>query len=159
QGALAATIKKAMLADVPVSELDPVVADTLAVASQPLTPEQSHLPTTGLRQASCDTGHGTLTIGINADAANNPWWNIRRAEATAQAIAYPQVKRIIYTSSPTGDIAEVLANLRSLIAQKVDVIVDNPDFGPAILPVVQQAKDAGIVFELANAPLPHDPLD
>ena len=123
-----------------VADLDPVMADTMAVASVPLTTEQNALLATCMSQASCDTGHGTLTIGINADAANNPWWNIRRAEATAQAIAYPQVKRIIYTSSPTGDIAEVLANLGSLIAQKVDIIVDNPDFGPAILPVVSRPR-------------------
>ena len=159
QKALAATIRRALFDDVPVADLDPVMANTMAVASVPLTDEQNALLATCMSQASCDTGHGTLTIGINADAANNPWWNIRRAEATAQAIAYPQVKRIIYTSSPTGDIAEVLANLRSLIAQKVDIIVDNPDFGPAILPVVQQAKDAGIVFVTANAPLPDDTLD
>src|SRR6478735_746884 len=43
QTALSATIKKAMLDDVSASELDPVVADALAVASQPLTPEQSQL--------------------------------------------------------------------------------------------------------------------
>ena len=159
QEALASTIRRALFDDVPVADLDPVMANTMAVASVPLTAEQNELLATCMSQASCDTGHGTLTIGINADAANNPWWNIRRAEATAQAIAYPQVKRIIYTSSPTGDIAEVLANLRSLIAQGVDIIVDNPDFGPAILPVVQQAKDAGIVFVTANAPLPDDTLD
>ena len=154
QTALAKTIRQALFADVKVADLDPVMADTMAVASVPLTTEQNALLATCMSQASCDTGHGTLTIGINADAANNPWWNIRRAEATAQAIAYPQVKKIIYTSSPSGDIAEVLANLGSLIAQKVDIIIDNPDFGTAILPVVQQAKDAGIVFITANAPLP-----
>jgi ABC-type sugar transport system substrate-binding protein len=159
QDALAATIKKALFADVPVSDLDPVMANAMAVASQPLTDEQNALLETCMQQASCDTGHGTLTVGINADAANNPWWNIRRAEATAQAIAYPQVKKIIYTASSSGDIAEVLANLRSLIAQQVDIIVDNPDFGPAILPVIQQAKDAGIAFVTANAPLPNDSTD
>ena len=156
QGALAATIKKAMLADIPVAQLDPVMANAMAVASQPLTPEQNALLATCMHQASCDTGRGTLTVGINADAANNAWWNILRAEATAQAIAYPQVKRIIYTSSPTGNIAEVLANLRSLIAQRVDIIIDNPDFGAAILPVAQQAKDAGIAYVTFNAPLPDD---
>lgn len=159
QQALSSTIRRALFADVPVSNLDPVMANAMAVASVPLTTEQNDLLTTCMRQSSCDTGHGTLTIGINADAANNPWWNIRRAEATAQAIAYPQVKKIIYTSSSTGDIAEVLSNLRSLIAQRVDIIVDNPDFGAAILPVVQQAKDAGIVFVSANAPLPEGSTD
>jgi ABC-type sugar transport system substrate-binding protein len=155
-GALAATIKKAMLADIPAAQLDPVMANAMAVASQPLTPEQNTLLGTCMRQASCDTGRGTLTVGINADAANNAWWNILRAEATAQAIAYPQVKRIIYVSSPSGNIAEVQANLRSLIAQRVDVIIDNPDFGAAILPLAQQAKDAGIAYVTFNAPLPDD---
>ena len=156
QNALKATIKKALFADVPVSQLDPVIANTFAVASVPLTADQNKLLETCMRQASCDTGRGTLTIGINADGANNLWWNVRRAEATAQAIQYPQVKRIIYTSSASGNIAEVLANLRSLITQRVDIIIDNPDFGPAILPVVQQAKAAGIAFITANAPLPDD---
>lgn len=156
QTALAATIKKATLADIPVDQLDPVFANAMAVASQPLTPEQDALLDTCMHQASCDTGRGTLTIGINADAANNPWWNILRAEATAQAIAYPQVKRIIYVSSPSGNIAEVLANLRSLIAQRVDIIIDNPDFGAAVLPLAQQAKDAGIAYISFNAPLPDD---
>lgn len=156
QKALATTIRKALLADVPISGLDPVVADTLAAASIPLTPEQNKLLDTCLRQSSCDTGRGTLTIGIDASAANNPWWNIRRAEATAQAIAYPQVKRIIYTSSANGNIAEVLANIRSLITQRVDVIVEDPVFGSAILPAVQQAKQAGVAFVTANSPLPAD---
>ena len=159
QAALASTIRRALFAEVPVADLDPVMANTMAVASVPLTDEQNALLETCMNQASCDTGRGTLTIGINADAANNPWWNIRRAEATAQAIAYPQVKRIIYTSSTTGNISEVLANLRSLITQRVDIIVDNPDFGAAILPVVQQAKDAGIVFVTANAPMPDETID
>ena len=153
QKALADTIHRALFANVPVSQLDPVMANTMAAASVPLTPEQNALLQKCIKQASCDTGHGTLTIGINATDANNPWWNIRRAEATAQALAYPQVKKIIYTSS-SGNIAEVLANLRSLIAQRVDIIVDNPDFGAAILPVVRQAKSAGILFITANAPLP-----
>ena len=87
QTALAKTIRQALFADVKVADLDPVMADTMAVASVPLTTEQNALLATCMSQASCDTGHGTLTIGINADAANNPWWNIRRAEATAQAIA------------------------------------------------------------------------
>jgi ABC-type sugar transport system substrate-binding protein len=153
QQLLAATIKKALLAPVPVSQLDPVVADTLAVASQPLTAAQNTLLATCLHQNSCETGHGSLTIGINADSQDNPWWNIRRAETTAQAIAYPQVKRIIYTSA-NSDIAQALANLRSLIAQRVDIIVEDPEFGAAVLPAVRQARQAGIVVVTENSPIP-----
>ncbi|KRF22413.1 hypothetical protein ASG91_19100 [Phycicoccus sp. Soil802] len=151
---LDAAIKRATLDSVPASDLDPVVADALAVASEPLTPEQTALLKKCLSQRSCETGRGTLTIGINADFTNNPWWNIRRAEAVAQAIAYPQVKKIIFTSATSGEISEVLANLRSLIAQKVDVIVEDPVFGAAILPAAKQAKAAGIAFVTANSPLP-----
>lgn len=151
---LQATVHKALLAPVPVSRLDPVVADSLAVASKPLTNAQKALLQKCLNQRSCDTGHGTLTVAINADFTNAPYWSIRRAEATAQAIAYPQVKRVIYTSAASGDIAQVLANLRSLIAQKVDIIVEDPVFGGAILPAVRQAKAAGIAFVTANSPLP-----
>src|SRR5690349_21427919 len=43
QDQLAATITKAFLTDVPVDDLDPVVADTLAVASVPLSDENEAL--------------------------------------------------------------------------------------------------------------------
>ncbi|MDQ0029058.1 sugar ABC transporter substrate-binding protein [Arthrobacter bambusae] len=153
---LAATAKKALLADVPVAQLPPVVADTFAVASKPLTDAQLQQLKTCLGARSCDTGHGTLTVAINADFTNNPWWSVRRAEATAQAIAYPQVKRIIFTSSSSGNIAEVLSNLRSLIAQKVDIIVEDPVFGPAVLPAAKEALTAGIAFVTENSPLPNE---
>ncbi len=156
---LAATAKKALLADVPVSQLPPVVADAFAVASKPLTDAQLQLLKTCLSQRSCDTGQGTLTVAINADFTNNPVWSTRRAEATAQALAYPQVKRIIFTSSSSGNIAEVLANLRSLISQKVDIIIEDPVFGAAILPAAKEAKAAGITFVTANSPLPPEAAD
>lgn len=150
---LKAAIKRVILADVPVANLPPVVADTLAVASIPLTDEQTAKLKECLSQTSCETGHGTLTVGINADFTNNPWWSVRRAEATAQALAYPQVKKIVFTTSTKGDVAEVLANLRSLVAQKVSFIVEDPIFGGAILPAAKLAKDAGIPFITENGPL------
>ncbi|RNM12174.1 substrate-binding domain-containing protein [Nocardioides pocheonensis] len=153
-GQLQATIEKAMLAPVSTSDMDPVVADSLAVASMPVTDEQKALLKKCLSQRECDTGRGTLTVAINADFTNAPYWSIRRAEGTLQAISYPQVRKVIYTSAESGDIAQVLANLRSLIAQKVDIIVEDPVFGGAILPAVKQAKAAGIAFVTANSPLP-----
>jgi ABC-type sugar transport system substrate-binding protein len=150
---LQTAIKRIFLDDIPVSDVPPVVADTLAVGSTPLTAEQTALLKKCLSQTSCETGHGTLTVGINADFTNNPWWAVRRAEATAQAIAYPQVKKIIFTTSTAGNVAEMLANLRSLIAQQVDFIVEDPIFGGAILPAAMLAENAGIPFITENGPL------
>lgn len=152
QKALAATIKKTFLTDIPAGELDPVVADTMAAASQPFTAEQSDLFKKCLQQGSCDTGRGSLTVAIALQTANS-WNNIFRGEATAQALAYPQVKKIVYNNA-NGDVAAVLANLRSLIAQRVDIIVTDPVFGGAIASALQQAKQAGITVVTVNTPLP-----
>lgn len=154
QAALAATIKKTFLTDIPVSDLDPVVADTMAAASKPMTAEQNQLFKTCLQQSSCDTGHGKLTVAL-AMQSSNAWGNIFRGEATAQALAYPQVKKIIYNNG-NGDVAAVLANLRSVIAQKVDIIITDPVFGGAIASALQQAKQAGITVVTVNTPLPDD---
>ncbi|UZX03023.1 substrate-binding domain-containing protein [Arthrobacter sp. CDRTa11] len=154
QQALAATIKKTFLTDIPVSELDPVVADAMAAASKPLTPEQNELFKTCLQQSSCDTGRGSLTVAIALENSNS-FASIMRGEATAQALAYPQVKRIVYNNA-NGDVAAVLANLRSLVAQKVDIIVTDPVFGGAISSALQQAKQAGVTVVTYNTPLPSD---
>lgn len=156
QAAVAATVKKAFLGDVDPASLDPVVLKALTIASVPLTPEQEALLNKCMTQRSCETGNspGNLTVGINADFTNNPYWNIRRAEALAQAIATPEIGKIIYTGAPDGNISQVLANLKSLIAQRVDIIVEDPAFGAAILPAAQQAKQAGIAFVTANSPIP-----
>ncbi|OPX05243.1 hypothetical protein B1790_32870 [Mycobacterium sp. AT1] len=151
-GALAEAIKKTFLTDVPVSRLDPVIVDALAVASQPLTPEQNRLFEQCIEQNSCDTGRGSLTVGLALEG-NNSWTNIFRGEATAQAIASPQVARIIY-SNGNSNIATVLANLRSMITQQVDIIVTDPVFGPTVLPVLEKAKRAGITVVSVNTPLP-----
>ena len=154
QAQLATAIRSTFLTDVDKSKLDPVVGNSLAVASQPLTPQQNDLLRTCLQQASCDTGHGNLTVALARDNAN-PWSSIFRAEFTAQAIAYPQVRKIVYTNA-NGNVAAAIANLRSLIAQRVDVIVTDALFGSAILPTVKQAEQAGIVFVNVNTPLPPD---
>jgi ABC-type sugar transport system substrate-binding protein len=154
-GQLEATVKRALLDSVPVDKLDPVVANAIAVASKPLTGDQQALLEKCLSAPTCETGRGTLTVGISLYPVGNAARAIWRAETTAQALAYPEVKKIVYVGSGTN-IAEVQANLRSLIAQKVDIIVDDPVFGAAILPVAKQATDAGITFVTGNSPLPKE---
>ena len=150
QKALAATVKKAFLTDLPVSELDPVVANAMAVASTPLNADQSRLLRTCLQKDVCDTGRGSLTVAFPNDNTN-PWRSVFRAELTAQAVASPQIKRFIYNNA--SDVASFLANFRSLIAQRVDVIVMDSIYASAILPVVKQAKQAGITVVQVQTPI------
>ena len=150
QTALATTIRKAFLADIPTSRLGPVAADAMAAASNPLSSDQEKLLRTCLERASCDTGHGGLTVAFPNDESN-PWRSMFRAELTAQALAYPQIKRIVYTNSK--DIAGFLANFRSLVAQQVDVIVMDSVYASAILPAVRQARQSGIAVIQTGTPV------
>jgi hypothetical protein len=153
QAALTATIKKAFLTDVPVDSLDPVVKNAMAVASTPLTAEQNTLLETCLRKSVCETGRGSLTIAFPNDNVNT-WRSTFRAELTAQAIASPQIAKIVYNNA--ADVATEIANLKSLIAQRVDIIVMNTIYASAILPTVKEAKAAGITVIEAQAPIPDE---
>ena len=67
-------------------------------------------------------------------------------EFILQALTYPEIGEIIYTSSHLGspNQSDPLADFRSAISQGADVIVTYPDIGDAYLPVFQEAKAAGI---------------
>jgi ABC-type sugar transport system substrate-binding protein len=149
--AVAATIKRAFLKDIPADSLSPAVRKTMEVASAPFTPAMEAKLRECLRRNVCETGRGTLTIAFPNDNIN-PWRQTFRAEITAQAIASPDVAKIIYSYG--SDIASWLANFKSLIAQKPDIIVMNTIWGAAVLPAVTQAKAAGIVVVEAETPLP-----
>ena len=118
QTQLAATAKRALLADVPVSDLPPVVADAFAVASKPLTDAQTALLKKCLTQRSCDTGHGTLTVAINADFTNNPCGASVGLRPRLRRSPILKSRKSSSPAASSGDIAEVLANLRSLIARR-----------------------------------------
>ncbi|OZF07787.1 hypothetical protein CH300_05065 [Rhodococcus sp. 15-1154-1] len=148
-----ATIDKAFLQPVTADSLDPTILNTMAVASVPLTSEQDATFAQCMQSNVCETGRGSLTVAFANDNVN-PWRSIFRGEVTAQAIASPQVAKIVYNSST--DVAGFLANFQSLVAQRVDIIVLNSIYGGAVGPVLQQAKDAGILVVEAHTPLPDD---
>ncbi|MGC5172749.1 substrate-binding domain-containing protein [Microbacterium sp. DT81.1] len=154
---LADTIRKAFLTDIPVEDLDPVVADTLAVASEPLNEENEALLAQCLQQPVCDTGRGTLKVGIPIFVTANAYTNVNRAEATAQLLAYPEVKEIHYSIS-NGDIAASISNVQNLITQDVDAIIVDLALGAAMNSVLQEATDAGIIVINVNTPASADTL-
>ncbi|KQS64254.1 hypothetical protein ASG41_16415 [Modestobacter sp. Leaf380] len=151
--ALQDVINRAFLTDIPADDLDPTIRQTMEVAAQEWTPENQDLLETCLAENVCETGRGTLTVAFPNDNIN-PWRQTFRAELTAQAIASPDVARIIYSLGT--DTTSWLANFNSLVAQQPDVIVMNSIYGSAIAPAVQRAKSAGIIVVEAETPLPSE---
>ncbi len=147
------TIKKAFFADVAVDDMDPTLVNALKVAATPLTAEQTAKLQECMSSNVCDTGHGDLTVGIADSFGGIPWRVQSRLEATAQALVYPQVRKIIYTDGG-GDLQKSLANFRSLMSQNVDVITGYFDFASSMLQLVRQANKQGIAVVTYIGPVP-----
>jgi hypothetical protein len=135
------------------SKLKPYELDAFKLAAQPISDKERELLSTCLKQSPCDTGHGNLTIAYADSFGGNPVRHVYRAIITLQLLRYPQVRKIIYTDG-AGDLRKTQANMRSLVAQKVDGIFGIFDFGAAMLPIARQAAAAGIpvVSESQNIP-------
>ncbi|MGE4425220.1 MAG: substrate-binding domain-containing protein [Solirubrobacteraceae bacterium] len=146
-------IRRAFFADVPVDEIDPVMVSALRVAAQPLTPEQQAKLAECIGKAECDTGRGDLVVGIADPFGGIPWRQQARVEATAQALAYPQVRKIIYTDGNANQ-QQSLANFRSLMSRDVDVIVGYFDFASSMLNLIKQAHQRGISVVPYIGPVP-----
>lgn len=122
----------------------PIVTEAFKHAAMDLTPEQRELALKCWKDSVCETGHGTLTVAYADGFGENVWRQVTKMEFIAQALTYPDVKKIIYTSAG-GDAAKAVSDLRAYIAQKVDVIVYFADAGPALLPTIKEATAAGII--------------
>jgi ABC-type sugar transport system substrate-binding protein len=150
--ALQAAIQHGFLSNrITYSSLNPVLQRTINKAATPLTAAQWSKLQECLRATSCETGHGTLTVGLANDGIN-PWRQTWRAEFTAAAIQSPEVAKIIYNLGVS--VPQWIANVNSLIAQKVDIIAMNSVYGAAVLPAVQAAKSAGVIIVQVGTPMP-----
>jgi ABC-type sugar transport system substrate-binding protein len=97
----------------------------------------------------CETGTGgPITVALADGFGENFWRQMTHMEFILQALTYPEIGKIIYTTAfmySTGDAARSIADFNSLIAQDVDIIVFFPDAGEALLPAVREATAQGIV--------------
>ena len=92
----------------------------------------------------CNTGTGgKLKVAYVEGFGENVYRQISKMEFILQALTYPQVGKIIYTSAHSNP-AQALTDFRAAISQRVNVIVTYPDFGDAMLPVFKEATKAGI---------------
>jgi ribose transport system substrate-binding protein len=92
----------------------------------------------------CSTGTGgKLKVAYVEGFGENVYRQMSKMEFILQALTYPSVGRIIYTSAHSNP-AQALTDFRAAIAQHVNLIVTYPDFGDAMLPVFKEATKAGI---------------
>lgn len=114
-------------------------------AGVPFTGAKLQLALKCWKQNTCDTGTGgDMTVALADGFGENVWREVTHMEFVLQALTYPEIGKIIYTSGQ-GKTQKAISDFRSLIAQKVDVIVGFPDAGAAMLPSYRQAKQRGIV--------------
>src|SRR3954466_10702558 len=92
----------------------------------------------------CSTGTGgKLKVAYVEGFGENVFRQMSKMEFILQALTYPQIGKIIYTSAHSNP-AQALTDFRAAISQHVNVIVTYPDFGDAMLPVFKEATKAGI---------------
>src|SRR5438552_3463093 len=92
----------------------------------------------------CSTGTGgKLTVAYLEQFGENVYRQMSKMEFILQALTYPQVGKIVY-SSAHSDLNQGIADFKAAIAQHVNVIVTYPDYGDAMLPVMREATKAGI---------------
>jgi ribose transport system substrate-binding protein len=97
------------------------------------------------KENTCSTGtNGKYTVAMADGFGENVWREVTHMEFVLGALTYPEIGKIIYTSGQNNTQKQI-SDFRSLIAQKVDLIVGFPDAGPAMLPSYREATKRGIV--------------
>lgn len=75
----------------------------------------------------------------------NSWRKTTRAIFEAEAAKCPNITSVTYTDAQ-ADTQKAIADINSLVAQGVNVIVSFTDGGPALLPTIKKATEAGVKF-------------
>jgi ABC-type sugar transport system substrate-binding protein len=122
----------------------PVLA-AVARSGKPISAARLQLALKCWKENVCDTGTGgNVTVALADGFGENVWREVTHMEFVLQALTYPEVGKIIYTSGQ-GNTQKAISDFKSLIAQDVDVIVGFPDAGAAMLPSYREATKRGIV--------------
>lgn len=124
--------------------VDPIILASFARAGEDVSAERLELALKCWKEKTCETGTGGEgTVALADGFGENAWREIVHMEFILQALTYPEIGKIVYTSAQ-GDTQKAIADFRSLIAQDVDVITTFPDAGEALLPTAREATERGI---------------
>ena len=100
------------------------------------------------KKNTCETGTGgKLTVGLADGFGGNVARQMFKMEFIMQALTYKDVGKIVYTDANL-DAQKAISDMRSMVAQGVDVVVSYPDSGDALLPVYRQATKRGTPVSL-----------
>jgi ABC-type sugar transport system substrate-binding protein len=147
---LAQSAEDLMMARFGTTEADPVIMEAMSRAAQPVSEELRAKALECWTNNACDTGTGgEITVAYADGFGENVWRRVTAMEFIQQALTYPEIGQILYTSA-RGDATKAISDLRAYIAQDVDVIVVFADAGEALAPVVREATEAGIQVVLHN---------
>jgi ABC-type sugar transport system substrate-binding protein len=114
-------------------------------AGLPITSARLKLALKCWKQNVCDTGtNGKFTVALADGFGENVWREVTHMEFVLGALTYPEIGKIIYVSGQNNTQKQI-SDFRSLIAQKVNMIIGFPDAGPAMLPSYREATKRGIV--------------
>jgi ABC-type sugar transport system substrate-binding protein len=148
--AFADTAEQLMKSRLGTTQASPVLVEAFDRAAQPVTDKLRAKALECWKANECDTGTGgKITVAYADGFGENVWRRVTEMEFIQQALTYPEIGKIEY-SSARGDASKAISDLRSYIAQGVDVIVVFADAGAALGPTIREAKDAGITVVLHN---------
>ncbi|AQZ49642.1 substrate-binding domain-containing protein [Martelella mediterranea] len=132
------------------TDVGPVFIETFDRAALPVSDEMRAKAIECWKNNQCDTGTGgELTVAYADGFGENVWREVTKMEFIMQALTYPEIGHISYTSA-RGDAAKALSDFRAYIAQGVDVIVTFADHGEALAPSIREATESGITVVLHN---------
>jgi ribose transport system substrate-binding protein len=122
-----------------------VILAAVARAGEDVSEERLEVAMECWQEAQCNTGTGgDLSVALADGFGENVWREVTRMEFILQALTYPEIGEIRYTTAQ-GDTQKAISDFQSLIAQDVDIIATFPDAGEALLPTAREATRQDIV--------------
>src|SRR5271169_685933 len=94
-----------------------------------------------------------MIVGRSDGFGGNTWRKTALEELKDELSHCPNVKRFIY-SNANGDPQKANSDINSMIAQGVNVLIVDPDFGPSQIPSMRAAMKAGVTVVAYPASLP-----
>jgi ribose transport system substrate-binding protein len=105
-------------------------------------------PTTGTSAPAGNApswcGPKKITLGLTDGFGGNSWRLITTASAKNEASKCPSVTQFFYANGD-GNTQKAISDIQGMVARGVKALVVFPDAGPAILPALRSAFQAGVI--------------
>jgi ribose transport system substrate-binding protein len=98
-------------------------------------------------------GTKPMIVGLSDGYGSSTWRKIVLQEFKDELSHCPNVQRFIY-SNANGDPQKASSDINSMVAQGVNVLIVDPDFGPSQIPSMRAAMKAGVTVVAYPTSLP-----